>query len=106
MSFALDQYSRARLPGYTGVKPQDPKNITVQQPSQGPTQQTTQGRANFETTRRPLQPPEVSHNYSSGTGHLSFFTGAPGCQRVCRVGRVPNPLMDWVQHCSYMLLCY
>ena len=42
MLFALDQYSRQRVPLYTGHRPTALSNLTVQEPACGPTLQTTQ----------------------------------------------------------------
>ena len=45
---ALDQFSRTRLPHYTGYKPRGGQGATVVQPAQGPTIETTQGFVNNE----------------------------------------------------------
>lgn len=42
MLFTLDQYSRQRVPLYTGHRPTALSNLTVEEPAHGPTRQTTQ----------------------------------------------------------------
>lgn len=42
MLFTLDQYSRQRVPLYTGHRPTAMSNLTVEEPAHGPTRQTTQ----------------------------------------------------------------
>ncbi len=42
MLFTLDQYSRQRVPRYTGQRPTALTNLTVVEPAHGPTLQTTQ----------------------------------------------------------------
>lgn len=46
----LDQFSRARLPGYTGYKPQGGEGATAEQPAHGPTDATVQGFVNREVS--------------------------------------------------------
>lgn len=42
MLFTLDQYSRQRVPLYTGHRPTALSNLSVQEPAHGPSLQTTQ----------------------------------------------------------------
>ena len=42
MLLTLDQYSRQRVPLYTGHRPTALSNLTVEEPAHGPTLQTTQ----------------------------------------------------------------
>ena len=42
MLFTLDQYSRQRVPLYTGHRPTALSNLSVEEPAHGPTLQTTQ----------------------------------------------------------------
>ena len=42
MLFTMDQYSRQRVPLYTGHRPTALSNLTAAQPAHGPTLQTTQ----------------------------------------------------------------
>lgn len=42
MLFTLDQYSRQRVPLYTGHRPTALSNLAVEEPAHGPTLQTTQ----------------------------------------------------------------
>lgn len=44
----LDQYSRTRVPGYTGYKPRAGPGATALQPAHGATKETTQGFINAE----------------------------------------------------------
>lgn len=44
----LDQFGRARLPGYTGYKPAGGAGATAEQPAQGPTAATATGFVNAE----------------------------------------------------------
>lgn len=71
--YHLDQYSRSRVPHYTGYKPQDPRNITLEQPSQGPTLLTTQGLANHFATRGGVPPVDNTYYLNSNTGVMDFF---------------------------------
>ena len=72
--FSLDQYSRSRVPHYTGYKPQAPRNITVEQPSQGATRATTQGHANFTATKYGVPVVDNKHYINSRAGLMAFFT--------------------------------
>ncbi len=60
--YALDQFSRSRLPGYTGFKPKAPNNITLVQPAQGPPTVTTYGAANFQSTKNGVPPVDSEHH--------------------------------------------
>lgn len=70
-----DQYSRSRLPGYTGFKPQENKNISVCQPSHGPPRNTSQGDANHSATSIPQCSNHSRHSLNSQKGLMGFFTG-------------------------------
>jgi hypothetical protein len=59
--YGLDQFSRTRLPHYTGYKPQAPRNITMTQPAQGATTATTYGLANHSATKFGV--PHVDNTY-------------------------------------------
>jgi hypothetical protein len=59
--YALDQFSRSRLPHYTGFKPKAPGNITLIQPSQGPTIATTYGAAAHQATKNGLPGLDNTH---------------------------------------------
>jgi hypothetical protein len=71
--FSLDQYSRTRLPGYTGFKPQDPKNALVVQPSQGPTRLTTKGATEWQAIRDGPKAQDTANFLDSAGGIMSFF---------------------------------
>ncbi|KAJ9534930.1 hypothetical protein QJQ45_029580 [Haematococcus lacustris] len=71
--FNFDQYSRTRLPGYTGHKPQAARNITSTQPAQGPTTITTLGAANYTATKRGLPLMDRTHHNNSKAGIMTFF---------------------------------
>ncbi|KAK9814842.1 hypothetical protein WJX72_012462 [[Myrmecia] bisecta] len=70
--FSLDQYSRQRVPHYTGYKPQSTENVTIEQPANGPTMATTQGFTNAMATRKPVKV-DNTHFISSAKGTMSFF---------------------------------
>ncbi|KAL6754162.1 flagellar associated protein [Haematococcus lacustris] len=71
--FNFDQYSRTRLPGYTGHKPQAARNITSTQPAQGPTTITTLGAANYTATKTGLPLMDRTHHNNSKAGIMTFF---------------------------------
>mmetsp|Transcript_27730 Transcript_27730/g.75015 ORF Transcript_27730/g.75015 Transcript_27730/m.75015 type:complete len:447 (-) Transcript_27730:84-1424(-) len=72
--FHLDQYNRSRIPHYTGYRPQAPRNITLEQPSQGPTKATTMGAANAQASKYGIPPIDNTHYINSRTGLMDFFT--------------------------------
>ncbi|KAL3133752.1 hypothetical protein ABBQ32_008236 [Trebouxia sp. C0010 RCD-2024] len=72
MLFTLDQYSRQRVPLYTGHRPTALSNLSVQEPAHGPTTQTTQGYANFRATQRP-HTVDNSKFLDSRKGTMGFF---------------------------------
>lgn len=72
--YSLDQYSRTRLPLYTGHKPQAVRNITLVQPSKGPTTETTFGEAAYRSTKMGPPPHDNTHHNDSNAGIMSFFT--------------------------------
>lgn len=53
------QYTRGRIPGYTGYKPKAARNITLEQPAHGPTTATTMGAANAQAWRNGV--PEIDN---------------------------------------------
>ena len=74
--YTLDQFSRSRVPHYTGYKPQAPGNITLIQPAQGPTKATTYGAGNHQATRNGVPPVDNTHYNNSHDGCMQFFTSA------------------------------
>jgi hypothetical protein len=74
--YALDQFSRSRVPKYTGYKPQAPANIAIIQPAQGPTKATTYGAGNHQATRSGVPPVDKTHYNNSHEGCMQFFTSA------------------------------
>ena len=69
MLYSLDQFSRSRVPLYTGYKPQAPGNITLIQPAQGPTKATTYGAASYQATKNGMPPLDNTH-YNNRWGGL------------------------------------
>jgi hypothetical protein len=65
----LDQYSRSRLAHYTGYKPRQ-GGLSVVQPAQGPTDQTTQGFVDTQVT-------EGGTAFAAAVVH--WGDGAEGC---------------------------
>lgn len=74
--FTLDQYSRSRVPGYTGFKPQDARNVSVTQPAQGPTSATTSGDATQRAARFGLPHHDHEHYINSRLGLMTFFNNS------------------------------
>lgn len=74
--YHLDQFTRTRLPGYTGSKPKAPKNITMTQPAQGPTTKTTYGDGCYQSTKFGV--PHIDNTFynNSRTGLMTFFHSA------------------------------
>ncbi len=72
--YHLDQYSRTRVPHYTGYKPQAARNITLEQPSRGPSTETTSGHGAFTATRGGVPPQSHQHHNNSKEGIMGFFT--------------------------------
>eukprot|EP00798_Chlamydomonas_sp_ICE-L_P013088 gene13088-3616_t len=72
--YSLDQYSRTRVPNYTGYKPQAAKNVTLTQPSMGSTTETTFGDAAYRATKNGVPYQDHSHHNNSNAGIMSFFT--------------------------------
>ncbi|CAD7700319.1 unnamed protein product [Ostreobium quekettii] len=62
LSTSVDQYSRGRLPGYTGCRPRDSKNIKIDQMPRG----------------LPLDVDGMANTPGGRKGVMSFFTGGPG----------------------------
>lgn len=77
--FNLDQYSRTRMPNYTGYKPKEARNISVVQPAQGPTTATTSGweAAQVIARARTLAPGVNDKEFAINSRHgiMGFFTG-------------------------------
>eukprot|EP00955_Chlamydomonas_euryale_P046784 353504-Chlamydomonas_euryale.AAC.11 len=76
--FALDQFSRTRVPHTTTHKPRAPCNVTYTQPSQGPTNKTVYGAQNLLATRAGVPPVDNTHFINSKTGILSYFDNGVG----------------------------
>lgn len=101
--YNLDQFKRSRLPHYTGFKPQAAPNITMDQPSQGPTDATTSGSANHIATRGGL--PEQDHsNYINGrTGIMTFFSRYEPCLWERHVSILGSQTCAWWGRCIFGL---
>mmetsp|Transcript_17300 Transcript_17300/g.37331 ORF Transcript_17300/g.37331 Transcript_17300/m.37331 type:complete len:459 (-) Transcript_17300:854-2230(-) len=74
--YHLDQFNRGRIPRYTGYKPKDAKNITMEQPSQGPPTNTTYGTGNLQATKSGVPPVDNTYYNNSRAGIMTFFTSA------------------------------
>ena len=50
------------------------RNITLEQPFQGPTTETMQGAADFRATKHGVPPSDHMHHNNSKNGIMTFFT--------------------------------
>ena len=76
--YSLDQFSRTRLPHYTGYKPKAPANITMTQPAQGPTTATTYGAGAYQSTKFGV-PPVDNTFYNNRCAQREHEHGRGGC---------------------------
>ena len=72
--YSLQQFPRTRLPGYTGFKPMEARNISVVQPGQGAPTNTTYGFANHLRMQVDSPMPDKQYFFNSNTGLMGFYT--------------------------------
>ncbi|KXZ43461.1 hypothetical protein GPECTOR_89g481 [Gonium pectorale] len=77
LPYQLDQYPRGRLPGYTGFKPQAPRNVeNAQHTTTLPSKVTTTGDASLTALEGGTPAPDREHHINSNAGLLTFFTNS------------------------------
>lgn len=75
MLYSLHQFPRTRLPGYTGYKPTEARNVTTFQPSQGAAPNTTYGFANQLRMKHGMPVQDRTNFLDSNRGIMGFFSG-------------------------------
>ncbi|GFR40604.1 hypothetical protein Agub_g1184 [Astrephomene gubernaculifera] len=76
LPYALDQYPRGRLPGYTGFKPQAPCNVNTNHTVKIPSVVTASGEQGLAVTRGGALPLDREHHINTNEGIMSFFTNS------------------------------
>ncbi|EFJ42844.1 hypothetical protein VOLCADRAFT_107047 [Volvox carteri f. nagariensis] len=76
LPFQLDQYPRGRLPGYTGFKPQAPRNVGNNHTVRIPSAVTATGEQGLAVVDGDTLQQERAHNINSNAGLMTFFTNS------------------------------
>ncbi|PNH01934.1 hypothetical protein TSOC_012133 [Tetrabaena socialis] len=78
LPYQLDQYPRGRLPGYTGVKPQAPRNVNaaLAHTTALPCDATASGDAALRGTMGGMPAPDTTHHVNTRAGLMTFFNAS------------------------------
>ncbi|GIL74929.1 hypothetical protein Vretimale_2556 [Volvox reticuliferus] len=76
LPYQLDQFPRGRLPGYTGFKPQAPRNVATNHSVRIPSAITSTGEQGLAVVEGEVLQQERKNNINSNAGLMTFFTNS------------------------------